>query len=86
MPALQVCSLECAEREETQMKARQVVGRRIVAIEQERVWDSRCGRWIYHTAGITLDNGALLVPTVAELEVDYAITVQYVPAKPRKKR
>jgi fibrillarin-like rRNA methylase len=86
MPALQVCSLECAEREETQMKARQVVGRRIVAIEQERVWNPRRCAWIYHVAAIVLDNGAVLVTGVEELDADYAVELRYLPAKPREKR
>lgn len=64
------------------MRARDVVGRRVVAVEQQRVWDQGTGGWVVHVHALVLDNGARLAPVVLELEDDYAVELLVV--KPRK--
>jgi hypothetical protein len=53
------------------MRARDVVGRRIVAIEQETVWHE--GIRFENMVRIILDNGRRIFFTVGELDGDYAV-------------
>jgi hypothetical protein len=55
------------------VKARDVVGRKIVAVDQNRFWDERAGGWIFEVRALVLDNGARVYPSVVELECDYAV-------------
>lgn len=62
------------------MRARDVVGRRIVAIKQERCSTNYDAR-VYHVHWIELDNGARIYFSVSELDSDYAVLAHV--AKPR---
>lgn len=53
------------------MRARDVVGRTIVSIAQERCYDS-CGA-LHYDVVLVFDNGDRLYPLVGELEGDYAV-------------
>jgi len=56
------------------MKARAVVGKTIVAVEQHRVEDETRKGVLYNVSAIVLDDGTRLTFQVAELESDYAVT------------
>ena len=54
------------------MRARDVVGKRIVAIEQQRTSD-QCGRAFAHLDTLVLEDGTRITFSVVELPGDYAI-------------
>ena len=59
-----------------------MIGKRIVAIQQERFHDPGNG-WIVHVRAIVLDDGTELVPMTAQTETDPAtyFLVRKAPAK-----
>lgn len=62
------------------MRARDVVGRRIVAVEQERL-STDSGAAVYHVRWLELDNGARITFSVAELPGDYAVEARVLPER-----
>lgn len=52
------------------MKARDIVGRRVVSIEQTTFWNSHLGKNDNYVTSITLDNGTCLLPTAYETETE----------------
>jgi len=54
------------------VKARDVVGRRIVGVRQQRFYDQELRQWATELTAIELDNGALLkVMSIAHGEEPY---------------
>lgn len=62
------------------MKARNVIGKKIVAVNQERVFDARTKKWFFNVRSIQLDDGTRLIPLTVELDDDYGIEVLVAPA------
>jgi hypothetical protein len=54
------------------MKTRDVVGRTIVRIEQERFWNDHTASWCVHVKGFELDNGSYIHFSTTETGSDYA--------------
>lgn len=59
------------------MKARGVVGKRIVRIEQERAYDE-FGTLYMNILAIELEDGTRMWPVVGELDGDYAVDLAVV--------
>lgn len=55
------------------MKARDVVGRTITSIQQDRVWDDTTNTWRYSLNAIRLDNGKAIILLPGENGYDYYI-------------
>lgn len=55
------------------MKARDVVGKRIVRVEQSVRWDSKVDKRYADIQRLVLDDGTSITFTVRELESDYAV-------------
>jgi len=55
------------------MKARDAVGQRITAIEQNRFWNDHMGSMCVALKRIVLENGTVLTATVEEMDGDYAV-------------
>jgi hypothetical protein len=65
------------------MKARDIVGRRVVAVRQSRVSDK--GHYpVQNINSILFDNGVVLYFTVAELDGDYAVEAHTIRTKRKK--
>ena len=62
------------------MRVRDAIGKRIVAIKQERV-TANSGS-VYHVSAIVLDDGTVLSTSVAEMEGDYAVEITATNLKP----
>jgi len=62
------------------MRAREVVGRKIVAIRQERFYSEHLRHMTCNVVGLVLDSGTVLVPVVDEGAGDYY--VDFVISKP----
>jgi hypothetical protein len=60
------------------VKARDVIGRRIVEVRQFRYFNTKYGKTESNVTSFLLDNGTVLVPGVAETGDDYAIDFQVV--------
>lgn len=54
------------------MRARDVVGRRIIGVRQTRIRD-KCAKIVMHIDALVLDNGDEIHFNVAELGWDYAV-------------
>lgn len=68
------------------MKARDIVGRRVVAVKQSRISDAGHG-CVQNIDTILFDNGVVLYFTVAELDGDYAVeahTIRTIRTKRKK--
>lgn len=52
------------------MRARDVVGRRIVRVDHERFYDEHAGKTVTVVSRIVLDNGTILYPTASEGEYE----------------
>jgi hypothetical protein len=65
------------------MKARDVIGRRIVAVRQQRV-RSNAGRVLYHLDELELDDGTVLKFTVTDRENDSVVEATTWPPKREK--
>lgn len=68
------------------MKARDVVGRKIVAIHQEKIalTPSRACGYVFRVIRIELDDGTVIVPSVVELEEDdHAVAMDAIKPKGR---
>ncbi len=61
-----------------------MIGRRIVAVEQERT-ETNQGR-VWALLSITLDNGTVLAPLVAEMDGDYAVELRVHKPKPGRQK
>lgn len=55
------------------MRAKDVVGKRIVRVLQERVHNIHVGKTIYNVTGFVLDDGTVITLHVAEDEYDYQV-------------
>lgn len=55
------------------MKARDVVGRTIVGVRQQRYYNEESGEAVYNVDALVLDNGALVTFHVVEMPGDYVI-------------
>jgi hypothetical protein len=68
------------------MKARDIVGKRVIAVKQSRVSDK--GHYpVQNIDHILFDNGVVMYFTVAELDGDYAVEAHTIrTAKTNKKR
>jgi len=60
------------------MKKSDAVGRRIVKVFQERVFDENLGRWRWAVTAFELDNGSTLTFTTIELPGEYGTDVSVV--------
>lgn len=65
------------------MKAKDVVGRKIVGVIQEKFWNRHIGHWSVDVKGFLLDNGAIVSFSTTETGSDYATSATY--RKPEKK-
>lgn len=54
------------------MRTRDAVGRKIVALKQERLWNENTGSWVVDVQWLELDNGTRLHPMPVELPYDIA--------------
>jgi len=62
------------------MKSREIVGRKIVGVKQKRTVDNT-GKVVYDVYHLKLDNGTMLVFSVAELPDDYAVEASVIQPK-----
>jgi hypothetical protein len=67
------------------MRARDVVGRRIVGVRQERV-RGNSGRAIYHVDAFVLDDGTVVNFDTADMEHDTAIEATVWPPAGKRRR
>lgn len=65
------------------MRARGVVGKRIVAIRQRRFFSEFGGDWVVDVQAIILEDGTELRPLVVPVEDDYIVDVRVV--KPERR-
>ena len=54
------------------MRTRDVVGRKIVALKQTRLWNENTGSWVVDFQWLELDNGTRLYPVPVEVPGDIA--------------
>jgi hypothetical protein len=52
------------------MKARDVIGKRVVAIKQQRFYDQRSASWLNHLDWIKFDDGTVLSLLALETDVE----------------
>lgn len=57
------------------MRARDVVGRKIVGVHQERFWNPRLQHFTYSVSGLTLDDGTRIRFDIEETEDTPVVTV-----------
>ena len=60
------------------MRARDVVGKRVVRVLQERVWNTHLGMWVGNVTGFVLDNGTVVSLNVVEDDYGYQIEASVV--------
>lgn len=63
------------------MKARDAVGKKIVAVRQNRFWHDDFKTWVVELSEIVLEDGTVLYPTVVECVGDYAVKLHAVKRK-----
>jgi hypothetical protein len=64
------------------VRARDAVGKRIVAVEQQRTRDT-AGQVVWHVDALVLEDGTRLLTHTCELDGDYAVEISVL--KPRAK-
>lgn len=65
------------------MRARDVVGKRIVAIDQVRWWNAHLGRFMYTVERIRLEDGSHVYPAAFATENLPEATIYYTPPRPK---
>lgn len=60
------------------MKARDVVGHRIVKVRQERFWNPQIGETVWGINSITLDNGAVIILIAHETDQEPYVAARLV--------
>jgi hypothetical protein len=66
------------------VRSRDVVGRRIVAVQQERFWNQQTGRTDVNVVALVLDDGTRVYPITIETCAGYAHDLHV--QKPKKDR
>lgn len=63
------------------MKVKDVLGKKIVGVDQERFWNDHTASWCVHVKGFELDNGSYIHFSTTETGSDYATEATVTKAK-----
>lgn len=63
------------------MNAKEVVGKKIVKVYQQKFWNTHVGAWDVSIDALELDNGTMISFTACESETEPFVTAQVVKAK-----
>lgn len=68
------------------MKAKDVVGKKILRVVQEKFWNEHIGKWSFDVKGFELEGGGFVSFSTTETGSDYATSATYWSAKERNEQ